>query len=150
MALGGPVTYVATFVPEDRPDAEMTRRIALHRERRPLEWALEEVPLGGDLPACLERIRGVALVDTLGTWVGGSAAFEVDTDALCAALLERTGDTVVVSDEVGMGVHPSSIEGRKFRDALGQVNSAVSLVASEAWLVVAGRVVSLSDSPWTP
>ncbi|GAC1375050.1 MAG: bifunctional adenosylcobinamide kinase/adenosylcobinamide-phosphate guanylyltransferase [Acidimicrobiales bacterium] len=144
------MTYVATFVPEDSPDADMTRRVALHRQRRPPEWGLEEVPRGGDLPAYLRRVSGVALVDTLGTWVGGSAGFEVDTDALCAALVERAGDTIVVSDEVGMGVHPSSAEGRKFRDALGQVNAAVSRVANEAWLVVAGRVVSLADPPWIP
>lgn len=150
MALGGSVTYVATFVTDSRADEDMTRRIAAHRERRPPEWGLEEIPRGGDLPGCVRRVQGVALIDTLGTWVGGSPGFEVDADALCAALLERTGDTVIVSDEVGMGVHPSSAEGRTFRDAMGKVNSAVSCVADESWLVVAGHVLSLARPPWLP
>ena len=43
----------------------------------------------------------------------------VDVEDLCSALGERAGDTVVVSDEVGLGVHPSSESGRRFRDAEG-------------------------------
>jgi adenosylcobinamide kinase/adenosylcobinamide-phosphate guanylyltransferase len=53
---------------------------------------------------------------------------------------------IVVSDEVGFGVHPSSEEGRRFRDALGMVNQAVSAVADEAILVVAGRVLRLDPA----
>ncbi|GAC1587442.1 MAG: bifunctional adenosylcobinamide kinase/adenosylcobinamide-phosphate guanylyltransferase [Acidimicrobiales bacterium] len=147
-ALGGAVTYVATYAPEGRPDADMTRRIAAHRARRPSEWNLEEISRGGDLSSCMRRVQGVALIDALGTWVGGSAGFVVDIDAFCAAVLDRSGDTVIVSDEVGMGVHPSSPEGRHFRDVMGQVNAAVSHAADEAWLVVAGRVVPLVDPPW--
>ena len=35
-----------------------------------------------------------------------------DADALCHALAHRDGDTVVVSEEVGLGVHPSTEVGR--------------------------------------
>jgi adenosylcobinamide kinase/adenosylcobinamide-phosphate guanylyltransferase len=55
---------------------------------------------------------------------------------------------VLVSDEVGMGVHPSSDLGRRFRDALGTVNVAVADAADEVLLVVAGRVLPLDRSPW--
>jgi adenosyl cobinamide kinase/adenosyl cobinamide phosphate guanylyltransferase len=55
----------------------------------------------------------------------------------------RTGDAVVVSEEVGLGVHPSSELGRHFRDALGDVNQAVAAVADRVLLVVAGRVLPL-------
>jgi adenosyl cobinamide kinase/adenosyl cobinamide phosphate guanylyltransferase len=63
--------------------------------------------------------------------------------ALCEVLAKRDGDTVVVSDEVGLAVHPSSAEGRHFRDALGSLNHAVSAVADMAYLVVAGRAIEL-------
>ena len=68
---------------------------------------------------------------------------DVDVDALCSALVERPGDSVVVSDEVGMGVHPSTSVGRQFRDALGSLNQAVASVADRTYLVVAGRVLPL-------
>ena len=49
----------------------------------------------------------------------------------------------MVSDEVGMAVHPSTEEGRRFRDALGALNHAVSALADQAYLVVAGRALPL-------
>ena len=82
------------------------------------------------------------LVDALGTWVAAHDDLAVDTPALVAAL-QRPGATVVVSDEVGLGVHPSSEVGRRFRDVLGDVNRAVADVADEVLLVVAGRVLPL-------
>jgi adenosylcobinamide kinase / adenosylcobinamide-phosphate guanylyltransferase len=44
---------------------------------------------------------------------------------------------------VGLGVHPSSDAGRRFRDALGQVNQRVAAAADEVLLVVAGRALRL-------
>ncbi len=70
-----------------------------------------------------------------------------DTAGLCGALTERLGDTVVVSDEVGLGVHPTSEAGRRFRDALGLVNQAVAACADKVLLVIAGRVVPLEAAP---
>ena len=42
-----------------------------------------------------------------------------------------------------MAVHPSTEEGRRFQDALGSVNHAVSAVADHVYLVVAGRPLAL-------
>jgi len=137
---GDPVTYVATGT---ATDADMALRIARHRERRPAHW--ETVEVGGDLPGALRSLRGTVLVDALGTWVAGLDAFEADREALCRALVQRSGHSVVVSDEVGLGVHPSSPVGRAFRDALGEVNRAVASTADEVLLVVAGRVLPLQE-----
>jgi adenosyl cobinamide kinase/adenosyl cobinamide phosphate guanylyltransferase len=67
--------------------------------------------------------------------------------ALCAALGTRArdggGDTVLVSEEVGLGVHPATEVGRRFADALGELNWAVAEVADRVLLVVAGRVLPL-------
>jgi adenosylcobinamide kinase/adenosylcobinamide-phosphate guanylyltransferase len=139
---GGPVTYLATYVPPPgAADADMGARVEAHRRRRPPEWATVEV--GPGLPAALAAVEGTALVDSLGTWVAGHEGFSVDGDSLCAALRRRPGATVVVSEEVGLGVHPSTESGRLFRDALGSLNTAVAAVADEVMLVVAGRVLSL-------
>jgi adenosyl cobinamide kinase/adenosyl cobinamide phosphate guanylyltransferase len=140
------VTYVATAV-VDPSDADFASRIAEHRARRPPTWTTVES--GPDLPGVLAGLDGPVLVDSLGTWVAGcghdgSAAAPVDATALCDALLTRHGPTVVVSEEVGMGVHPSTEAGRRFRDTLGTVNAAVADVAGDVWLVVAGRLLPLA------
>ena len=141
--LPDPVTYVATWVPTD-DDPEMAARVAAHRARRPAGWALREA--GPELARIVREVRGTVLVDSLGPWVAGCHGFGVDVGALCSALRERAGDSVVVSDEVGLGVHPGTAAGRRFRDALGAVNQAVAGVADSVWLVVAGRVLVL-DAP---
>jgi adenosylcobinamide kinase/adenosylcobinamide-phosphate guanylyltransferase len=140
---GLPVTYVATGTATDE---DMAERIDRHRARRPAEW--HTVEAGEDLTAALGAITGTVLIDALGTWVARVDGFDVDTDGLCALLSSRSGTTIVVSEEVGMGVHPSTELGRRFRDALGEVNRAVADVAGEVLLVVAGRVLPLA--PFAP
>jgi len=71
----------------------------------------------------------------------------VDATELCAALKERDGDSLVVSEEAGLGVHPSTDAGRRFRDVLGTLNQAVASVADEVLLVVAGRILHLEGTP---
>ncbi|MFP5376543.1 MAG: bifunctional adenosylcobinamide kinase/adenosylcobinamide-phosphate guanylyltransferase [Acidimicrobiia bacterium] len=137
-AAGGAVTYVATGT---ATDAEMAARIDEHRRRRPAGWTTVES--GRDLAGLLSTAEGTVLVDALGTWLAQAEGMAVDADGLCAALAGRSGDTVVVSDEVGMGVHPSTEAGRRFRDALGALNRRVADMADEVVLVVAGRVLPL-------
>jgi adenosyl cobinamide kinase/adenosyl cobinamide phosphate guanylyltransferase len=135
-----PVTYLATMAVGG--DAELARRVAAHRTRRPAAWSTLEVTAG--LADALRHLAGTALVDSLGPWLAAHERFAVDADGLCGALVARGGDTVLVSDEVGLGVHPSTDAGRQFRDALGALNQAVAAVADQVLLVVAGRVLPLS------
>ena len=131
----GPAKYVATSRAADMPE-----RVAAHRARRPPTWTTVETQ---DLRGALSRSSGTVLVETLTAWVAAAPDFAVDAEALCAALVDHDGDVVVVSDEVGLGVHPSTEAGRLFRDALGLVNHAVAAVADEVLLVVAGRALPL-------
>ena len=137
---GQTVTYVATGVATDE---DMAARITAHKARRPTTWQTVEV--GRDLAGTVAALPGSVLVDSLGTWLAGLDQFVADFAALAAALAARAGDTIVVSDEVGLGVHPSSALGRTFRDALGQLNRVVADHADEVLLVVAGRVVRLEE-----
>jgi adenosylcobinamide kinase / adenosylcobinamide-phosphate guanylyltransferase len=138
----GPVTYVATG---QVTDDDMAARIAAHRARRPAAWTTVEA--GNDLAGALTGLEGHVLVDSLGTWVAGHANLAPDAEELCAALRTRAvagaGDTVVVSEEVGLGVHPPTEVGRKFADALGELNRVVADEADRVLLVVAGRVLPL-------
>ena len=136
--LGEPVTFVATAAPSD---PEFAARIAEHRRRRPSNWATIEGD--DDLPRIVERVHGTLLVDSLGPWVARAPEMHVDGEALVKGLNARSASTVVVSEEVGLSVHPTTDAGRRFADALGTLNTLVGQVADRALLVVAGRVVEL-------
>jgi adenosylcobinamide kinase/adenosylcobinamide-phosphate guanylyltransferase len=137
----GSVTYVATAI--DRGDTDLAARIEAHRSRRPATWRTLEA--GTDLVGALTEADpgGVVLVDSLGPWVGAQLEDGVEAAELLATLRARVAPVVLVSDEVGLGVHPSTELGRRFRDALGELNRAIAEVADEVLLVVAGRVLPL-------
>lgn len=139
---GGPVTYLATgAAPDPAVDPDWAARVEAHRSRRPPSWRTIEA--GRDLPNVLAASIGTVLVDSLGTWIAGADGFVVDAAGLCNVLAGRTDPTVLVSDEVGLGVHPPTAVGVAFRDALGDLNRAVAGVADDVLLVVAGRVLPL-------
>lgn len=141
--LPSPRTFVATWAPGPLAvDEDMFARVARHQERRPEEWALVEV-VDGDLVASVATLDGSVLIDGLGTWLAQLAGFAGDGLKLGRVLRRRAGDTVVVSDEVGMGVHPETDAGRRFRDELGRLNREVADAADEVLLVVAGRTLRL-------
>ena len=98
-----------------------------------------------DLARHLRQIAGVGLVDSLGTWVTLQEEFDVsaETDGLLAALAERGAPTVLVSEEVGLAVHPPSEAGRRFVEAVGVLNQRIAAVADRVLLVVAGRALEL-------
>ncbi len=126
-------------------DEAMAARIAAHRARRPPSWTTLEA--GSDLPAVLRNHPGgTALVDSLGSWLVAAQrqpGIEARAEELLNALRARSGATVLVTEEVGWCVHPSTEAGRMFTDRLGTLNQAVSMVADEVLLVVAGRSLSL-------
>lgn len=136
-----PVTYVATMR-SDPNDGDLTDRLARHRDRRPPEWSTIEPPY--ELTTLLAEAPGTILVDSLGPWVADQPDMAFDADAISAALAARTDPAVLVSDEVGLGVHPERALGRLFRDQLGTLNQAVASVADDCLFVVAGRVLPLA------
>lgn len=136
----GMVTYVGTA---SVADEEMARRVAAHRARRPATWSTVELRTSAELPAILAQLDGSVLVDSLGTWVASAPDLQVDGQALVRALRGRSGSTVLVSEEVGLAVHPATAVGRAFVDVLGHLNQTVAAVAQRVLLVVAGRTLEL-------
>jgi adenosylcobinamide kinase/adenosylcobinamide-phosphate guanylyltransferase len=137
---GDRVTFVATADPG--ADGSFAARVAAHRLRRPSGWVTVEAA-GADLAALVASTPGTVLVDSLGTWLVGASGFARDVDALCDALANRSDHAIVVSEEVGLGVHPPTAVGVAFADALGVCNRRVAQVAHRVLLVVAGRCLEL-------
>ena len=120
----GPVTFIATAEPSDD---DLRGRIARHRVDRP-GWPTVEEPL--DLGGALATAGNpMVIVDCLTLWVS-NLLFRGDSDeeiqaasaAAAATASERAAPTVVISNEVGLGVHPETDLGRRYRDVLGLVN----------------------------
>ena len=134
----GPGTYVATGL-LDPDDADFADRVARHRDRRPASWSTVEEARA--VPEVLARLHGSVLVDALGPWIAND--LRADVTGLVEAIVARRGDTVIVSDEVGLGVHAATELGRRFADVLGEANRRMADVADRCLLVVAGRVLEL-------
>ncbi len=141
-SLGLSVTYVATAA-VDPGDSEHVARIAAHRERRPESWASVECLAHSQLPGILDEVRGIALVDSLGSWAGLHPNLVVDSSSLIASLVGRAEPTIVVSEEVGLAVHPPTELGRRYVDAVGTLNQQVAAIAQRVLFVVAGRSLQL-------
>ncbi len=131
--------YVATVVVGD--DADLERRVRLHRERRPAGWGTLEI---GDLDLVLDAARSwdAVLLDSLTLWVSARYGDEEETlrefDRFLEGAATLAVPLILVSDEVGLGVVPESGDGRRFRDALGLVNQRAAAAAAEVHLCVAG------------
>lgn len=145
----GPVTFVATCPPFD---GDLGARIARHRAERP-GWPTVEEPL--DVVGALERAAGsFVILDCLTLWVNnllhrGDDDAAVEAAAASAADAARAhGDLVVITNEVGLGVHPETDLGRRYRDLLGRVNQTWAAAADTSLLLVAGRALRLDD-PWS-
>lgn len=134
----GTPTYIATA---EAFDEEMQERIANHKAGRGTNWETVEAPLS--LPAALMRARAKpVLVDCLTLWLSNLMLADRPTDgasdALITALQERQAPTVLVSNEVGLGIVPDNELGRRFRDAAGYLNQAVAASADAVVFTAAG------------
>jgi adenosylcobinamide kinase/adenosylcobinamide-phosphate guanylyltransferase len=156
------VLFVATAA-LDPDDAEMRERVARHRRDRPPSWTVVETAVEGgpSLPSLLDDADGQRLIviDALGTWIAAQLhaweswaerdiaatldALDAEGVALVEALQRARADVVVVAEETGWGLVPSTPLGRLFRDALGRLTQRVALIAERVELVVAGYAIDL-------
>ena len=141
-----PWVYIATAEAED---SEMAERITAHKARRAEGWQTIEAP--HELPEALAAApQGAAvLVDCLTLWLSnlmlGSFNVEAMTERLEQALDPRSGPTVLVSNEVGLGIVPDNELARRFRDAQGALNQRIAAKAARVIMMVAGIPVAVKS-----
>lgn len=140
-ALPAPWLYVATA---QALDADMRRRIAAHRARRGTGWITVEAPIDVAGAVATDADRPV-LVDCLTLWVSNllldardvaAATAELDT-----ALDTRSAPTVLVANEVGLGIVPNNALAREFRDRAGFLNQHLAARANSVLFLIAGLPV---------
>jgi adenosylcobinamide kinase/adenosylcobinamide-phosphate guanylyltransferase len=139
----GQWVYLATAQPIDD---EMKSRIAEHQLRRGEGWHTIEAPIA--LVDVLNRESAQpVLVDCLTLWLTNLTLGGHDIAAaiagLEAALSRRQGPTILVSNEVGMGIIPQTPLGRLFRDDAGRLNQRMAARAEHVVFIIAGLPLTL-------
>lgn len=136
-------------------DAEMRKRVDLHRAQRGKGWQTLEVPL--DLAGALrktDRPGGFILVECITIWINNLIYHDKDVAAelklLCDTLAKLKGRVVLVSNEVGLGIVPDNALARRFRDEAGRANQALAVAADEVIFVAAGLPMVLKKAKPPP
>lgn len=131
-------------------DEEMRERIARHRAERGTEWETVEAPL--DIAGAIRERSSpglVMLIDCLTLWASNLLLagddIESATNSLIAALEDARGPTILVANEVGLGIVPDNPLARRFRDAAGIINQRVAAACNEVQFLAAGIPLTLKN-----
>ena len=157
---GDDVLFIATA---EAGDAEMSRRIQIHRSSRPAAWTTLEAAqnVGASLQQRLQSSlhHRIVLIDCLTLLVSNvlldcgdqidpaiaERRVDAEIQSLLTACEQCQGTVIIVSGEVGLGVVPESALGRQYRDLLGWANQAVTSRSNAAFLMVAGLPIELKS-----
>jgi adenosyl cobinamide kinase/adenosyl cobinamide phosphate guanylyltransferase len=150
LAMAGhpPFVYIATA---EALDEEMRSRIAEHKAARGQDWSTIEAPI--DLGAALASAPASApvVVDCLTLWLSNLMIGYHEIDAAVTsfeeALDRRSAPTILVSNEVGLGVVPETQLGRAFRDRAGSLHQRLAAKAERVVFMVAGVPMRVKDLP---
>jgi adenosyl cobinamide kinase/adenosyl cobinamide phosphate guanylyltransferase len=139
----GPWVYIATA---EAGDDEMAARIAAHRARRGAAWRTIEAPI--DLAgAFAEAGTAPVLLDCLTLWLTNLLLGGFDIAPAIAALedllAQRPAPTVLVANEVGLGIVPENALARRFRDEAGALNARLAARADRVLFMVAGYPIEV-------
>jgi adenosylcobinamide kinase/adenosylcobinamide-phosphate guanylyltransferase len=153
LALGESVTYIATA---DSRDLEMEARIKIHKSRRPASWRTWEGDVAS-LPEDIAGMEGLLLLDCLtmcltrlflstpesegddeGAWMERERDILTIVERIFTSAADSGKRLVVVSNEVGFGLVPPYLLGRRFRDTQGRANQLAASLSDEVALIVAG------------
>jgi len=132
--------YVATA---RRWDADFTERIDRHRQERDTRWTtLEEEKYLSRLPL----VGNVAVIDCVTLWVTNffsDSHYDVETCLKACQqefdkLMQLDTELIIISNEIGMGLHADTDTGRKFTDLHGWVNQYIAARANRVIFMVSG------------
>lgn len=131
-------------------DDDFAARVKRHQDERGPEWTSLECEMNVHL---LPLTGKVAVIDCVTLWLTNLfVAFDYDIEkSLNAfkteidALASMDATLMIISNEIGMGVHAETEAGRKFTDLQGWANQYVAAAAQEAILMVSGLPLTLKS-----
>jgi adenosylcobinamide kinase/adenosylcobinamide-phosphate guanylyltransferase len=146
----GKIAFVATCPPLDE---EMKMRIEIHKRDRPFHWhTFEEFK---DLSTLLKKIGSefdLIIIDCLTLFTSnllleGLADKEIEDriDKLLRILKSIKCDSIIVSNEVGLGIVPEDRLARRFRDLAGKINQSVAKQSDEVFFMFSGFPLRIKE-----
>ncbi|MDD5044546.1 MAG: bifunctional adenosylcobinamide kinase/adenosylcobinamide-phosphate guanylyltransferase [Candidatus Omnitrophica bacterium] len=142
------VAFIATAQALDK---EMRQRIKKHRVLRPPHWVTFE--RDEDIIPALENIGNdfdCVIIDCLTLWVSNLLLTKNKEEKIMREALKMLAQlekmkirSILVSNEVGLGLVPVHELGRKFRDVAGRVNQLAAREADEVFFTVSGIPVKV-------
>ena len=157
--LVGQVLFVATA---EAGDSDMAERIEKHRRERPENWRTLEVTrhVGNSILKDIGTAN-IVVLDCVTLLVGNifgqhdeQALERIEEPALEKQVMDEISElmscfssiianSIIVSNDVGLGLVPITRVGRLYRDLLGKANQMLAQNADEVYLMVAGLPVKI-------
>ncbi len=133
-------------------DKEMRDRIQRHQLERQQNLAMDtyEQPLANPSSIAAIGTCDFLLFDCLTLWVANllgrnlpdEAIFE-ELDCLLTAMRAQAKISLIVSNEVGMGIVPENKLARRYRDIIGFCHQKIADQADECYLAMMGQALAL-------
>tara|TARA_Y100001968_G_C19158332_1_gene619572 strand:+ start:241 stop:798 length:558 start_codon:yes stop_codon:yes gene_type:complete len=143
------ITYIATSKPRPN-DQDWQKRINIHKNRRPDRWKIIEHP--PDICKIIESVNPSEsiLIDSLGGLVEqhlmiNEKEWDQFQDKFINCLKTNISTIIVVAEEIGWGIVPSTKIGHLFRERLSKLSKLVSLHSNQKWLAVNGMAIDLDE-----
>jgi len=144
----GKIAFIATCQALDK---EMEKRIVLHQNSRPKNWQTFEASCDPELLVKnLVDKFDLIIVDCLTLLVTNlllkglsEKQIERKVSLMVRELLKNKNNSVIVSNEVGLGIVPENKLARDFRDIAGRMNQLVAQQSEEVLVMFAGLSLKL-------
>lgn len=138
--------YLAT---SNEDEKDFNARVARHKKDRGEQWLLIEEPIYIDKVDLTQY--DVVLLDCITLWLNNifsACEFDVEKSFKLATdtwgnLIHPTKNLIVVSNEIGMGLHAHDSVSRKFVDLQGWVNQFIAKKSDQAFLLASGLPITL-------
>ena len=150
LRLGERRAFIATAT---RSDEEMNARIDRHQLDRQNAFTTVEEPRA--LAEAIESLaqHEVVVIDCLTHWLSNLLIAKASqeeilsqVDHVVAVLEKRSCHTVLVTNEVGMSIHPPTALGRAFVEICGRAHQRFAGAADEIYLAVLGTTLRIKPA----
>lgn len=135
-------------------DDEMRQRAQDHQRERGEQFRTLECPF--ELEDTLRALTDVdvVVIDCLTLWLTNLlltdvpvAVIEQRVKALADVLRAAPFDSIIVSNEVGMGIVPENALARVFRDVAGRAHQTLAVHSNELYFATMGTILRLRPAP---
>lgn len=146
--LGRKAAFIATCLPLDK---EMKRRIEIHKKNRPSHWQTFEGQKNTlTLLSELSSKFSVLLIDCLTLLISkllqeglSDKIIEDKIRKMLCVLKKNKCKSIIVSNEVGLGIVPRNRLARRFRDLAGRINQILTQESDEVFFMLSGLPLKL-------